>query len=90
MSTHAEIVEEAKHCLKFGKLVDHYVARHLVERVEQLEAEKVQMMQRIGDLELSLRESEECIEDVCCGATLECVKCGKPRPCLCMDAGAKQ
>lgn len=45
---------------------------------------------RIAELEREVSAGNECIEDVCCGATLECVKCGKPRPCLCMDGGAKQ
>lgn len=40
MSEHdIEIMEEAEHCLKFGKLVDNFVAHHLVERIKRQEAE---------------------------------------------------
>lgn len=30
-----------------------------------------------------LAECRQALESVCCGETIECMKCGKPKPCCC-------
>jgi hypothetical protein len=41
---------------------------------------------RVQQLREQLSAAHDTIEDVCCGTRLECVRCGKLRPCLCQDS----
>lgn len=57
MNRDAEIMEEAKHCLQFGKLVDHFVARHLVGRIERQETELRSLQDDVNHLNSLLRRT---------------------------------
>ena len=55
-----------------------------------------QMLEYIAYLEEALKEANRraddnwgILESVACGEGLECPSCGKQRPCLCSDLGAK-
>ncbi len=50
----------------------------LLEEVKKLRLELAEARQQAQD-------NWDTIEDVSCGAGLECTSCGKKRPCLCQD-----
>lgn len=41
------------------------------------------MQARIDELELALARARDTQEDIACGTKLDCVVCGKPKPCGC-------
>lgn len=57
MNHDVEIMEEAKHCLKFGKLVDNFVARRLVGRIERQEAALKSLQDDVNHLNSLLRRT---------------------------------
>lgn len=52
---------------------------------ECLRRENIRLLDNLQQLRARADSLWECIEDVAIGIRPECPKCGKPRPCLCMD-----
>jgi hypothetical protein len=59
-------------------------------QLDYVEMENRKQAETIARLTLELQSANQCLEDVCTGAGLECPVCGKQRPCCCMDLGEEK
>jgi hypothetical protein len=56
-------------------------------KIAELELTIKLLREENRQLRSELAQANQTIEDVCCGAGIECPTCGKQRPCLCHDVG---
>jgi hypothetical protein len=61
--------------------------RQLLDACVEYRAQLDVLLAENERLKQELSEHWSCIEDICCGAGIECPKCGKQRPCCCNDLG---
>lgn len=57
----------------------------LVEN-DKLKSTIMSLKATISELQQQNQDTWSTLEDIACGATIECPSCGKSRPCLCQDA----
>jgi hypothetical protein len=53
---------------------------------DRLLRENARLVDQLAKVEAEKDGFWDTIEDIACGARIECSRCGKPRPCLCMDS----
>ncbi len=56
------------------------------EEIECLKRENVRLLENLADLRSRVDGTMQCVEEVAIGQQLECIQCGKFRPCMCQDA----
>lgn len=49
----------------------------------RLQWENRALKQQVDELRAKVQDYWETVEDIATGATIDCVTCGKPKPCLC-------